>query len=73
MMLRAILHFLTAEIVCSVDKDQLPLPSRNIYNNGLNVISDLCRCKQTVYTVFWKRFFWPGQWSSCRWSSAPEF
>jgi len=63
-----------AEIVCSVDKYQLPL--RNTYKNSLNVVRDLWCCKQTVCRVAESTFFlffrqayvW-----GCSWSSAPEF
>jgi len=59
-MLRAI-TFLNAEIVCSIDKYQLLHPPRNTYNNALNVIRDLCCCKQIVYKVSESALpsFWP--------------
>jgi len=45
----AILHFLNAEIVCSVDNYQPSHPPPPY--NALNVIRDLYCCKQTVYRV----------------------
>jgi len=45
-----ITFFENAEIVCIVDKYQPPL-RRITYNNVLNVIRDLCCCKQTVHRV----------------------
>jgi len=44
-----------AEIVRSVDKDQPPLVT--LIHNALNVIRDLCCCKQTVYRVSESVFF----------------
>jgi len=77
---RPILHFLKhAEIVCSFDIYQLlssPPFQQHAYNNALNVIRDLCFCKQTVYKIFESAIFsFFGQASSrcCSWSSAPEF
>jgi len=39
-------------------------PVCNTYNNALNVIRDLCCCKQTVYRVAESAFFLfsPGLW-----------
>jgi len=49
--LRAI-HFLkNAGIVCIALKNINLLLFRDTYNNALNVIRDLCCCKQTVYRV----------------------
>jgi len=45
-----------AEIVCSVDIYQ-PQHLRNTYNNALNIMRDLCRCKQAVYRVSERTFF----------------
>jgi len=48
-------HFFeNTKVFCSVDKYhyQPPLSYRNTYNNALNIIRDLCCCKQNVYRVF---------------------
>jgi len=49
-------HFFNVEIVCSIYKF-INSPLQNTYNNALNIITDLCCCKQTMYKVAEIAFF----------------